>query len=140
MYANTYQTHLNKLITLNNKIIRILFNKPCTTHVNELYSLCNTLPVNKLHKIALLKLVHKIVYNKNKIPEVFENYFQFTCSTTNYSFRYKYNLNICHCNTTLGQRCFIYKGAKLWNDLPETVKSVIDEKKFRTRIVNVFKM
>ena len=45
MYANTGTTHLSKLITLNNKILRILQNKTYSAPVKELYAHYNTLHV-----------------------------------------------------------------------------------------------
>ena len=37
IYGNTYQTYLSKLITLNNKLLRILQNQPIRTPVGNLY-------------------------------------------------------------------------------------------------------
>ena len=65
MYANTGITHLSKLITLNNKILRILQNKSYSAPVKELYIHYNTLPVTQLHKMQLLLLVHKCVITTN---------------------------------------------------------------------------
>jgi len=52
VYANT---HLTKLITLNDKILRILQNKPYNTPVIDLYT---ALPIPQLHSQQLLLLVH----------------------------------------------------------------------------------
>jgi len=43
-YANTGITHLSELITLNNKILRILQNKAYNAPVKELYTAYTTLP------------------------------------------------------------------------------------------------
>jgi len=45
LYANTGITHLSKLITLNNKILRILQNKAYNAPVKEIYTDYNTLPI-----------------------------------------------------------------------------------------------
>ena len=42
VYANTRLTHLTKLITLNNKILRILQNKPYRSAVKYLYIAYNS--------------------------------------------------------------------------------------------------
>ena len=49
IYANTHTSYLNKLTKLNNKILRILQNKPLETHICELYINYNTLPIPELH-------------------------------------------------------------------------------------------
>ena len=63
--ANTRSTHLSKLITSNNKILRILQNKPYRFTVKDLYIAYNTLPVPQLHIQQLLLLVHKCIYHKS---------------------------------------------------------------------------
>ena len=42
VYGNTFSSYLNKLIILNNKILRILQNAPRETHVADLYSVYYT--------------------------------------------------------------------------------------------------
>ena len=49
VYANTRHAQLNKLCVLNNKILRIIQNKPLRTPVVQLYQSYNTLPIPKLH-------------------------------------------------------------------------------------------
>ena len=75
LYANTYPTHLDKLMKLNNKILRILQNKPILTPVLQLYVNYNTLPIGKLHIQQLLVLVHKFMHHVKMLPDVFSNYF-----------------------------------------------------------------
>ena len=48
LYANTYSSYLSDLMTLNNKLLRILLDKPLTTAIGELYFAFNTLPIDKL--------------------------------------------------------------------------------------------
>ena len=42
LYANTYLSHVDRLIKLNNKILRILQNKPFQSHTKDLYKEYNT--------------------------------------------------------------------------------------------------
>jgi len=65
IYGNTYQTYLSKLHILNNKILRILQNKPRHTHVIELYK---TYTIYDIHKLQILIFVHKFFHHKKKIP------------------------------------------------------------------------
>jgi hypothetical protein len=56
LYANTYVVHLDKLTKLNNKILRVLQNKPVLTPTSELYAAYNTLPIAELHRQQILIL------------------------------------------------------------------------------------
>jgi len=58
IYGHTYQTHLSKLHNLNNKILRILQNKPRYTYVIELHKTYNTNTIHDIHKLQILILLH----------------------------------------------------------------------------------
>ena len=67
LYANTGSTHLHKLLTLNNKLLRILQNKPFQSPTRNLYSKYNTLPIPDLHRqqscyLIINLFIEKIVY------------------------------------------------------------------------------
>ena len=53
VYGNTFSSYLNKLIIVNNKILRILQNAPRETHVADLYITFNTLTLPNLHKFHM---------------------------------------------------------------------------------------
>ena len=91
----------------------------------DLYKHFNILPLNLQHDLLLIKLVHKILYFKSAVPDVFQDYFTFVSNDANYVLRKNLNVKITRFNTCRGQRSFIYKGSKLWNNLPLDVKSTI---------------
>ena len=49
IYANTSLVHISEILTLNNKILRILQNQPYNSAVKDLYVEYNTLPIHQLH-------------------------------------------------------------------------------------------
>ena len=59
LYGNTKASYIDKLIKLNNKLLRILQSKPLSTPTRELYKTYNTLQLLDLHKQQLLLFVHK---------------------------------------------------------------------------------
>ena len=123
IYANTFQSHLNKLIILNNKILRIIQNKPRRTQTITLYKSYFTLPVNLLHNYQVLLFVHKFVHHSDTLPPVFASYFTENQLVHHYDTRNKCNFHLCTPNTTFGKRLLKYKGSQLWNSLPENLKS-----------------
>ena len=134
LYANTSSVHLSKIITLNNKILRILQNQPYNSSVKDLYAEYNTLPIPQLHIQQLLILVHKFVYHRHLLPSIFLNYFQDNKSIYSYDTRNKANLHLHSVNTTYGQRSVKYEAASLWNDLPQSVKDVVSINKFKQSV------
>ena len=81
IYGNTYHSYLNKLIILNNKILRILQNESYRTHVAEFYENYNTLSIPKLHNYRILALVHKFTCHNSKLYLL---YFQHILMIINY--------------------------------------------------------
>ena len=59
IYANTESTHL-----LNNKLLRILQNKPYHSTTKDLYFKYNILPIPDLRTQQILLFVHKFIYRK----------------------------------------------------------------------------
>jgi hypothetical protein len=53
IYANTWPTHLHKLMKLNNKLLRILQFRDNTTSNFDVYLRYNTLPIDQLHVFQL---------------------------------------------------------------------------------------
>jgi len=68
-YGNTKASYIDKLVKLNNKLLRILQSKPLSTPTRELYKTYNTLQLLHLHKQQLLLFVHKYVRHPEKLPE-----------------------------------------------------------------------
>ena len=123
-------------MTLNNKLLRILQNKTykLSTPVKELYADYNTLPVPQLHKLQLLLLVHKYYYHKHLLPKIYYDYFHPNQGMYSYETRNKADLHLHSVTTTFGQRCIKFKGALLWNNLPNHIKSIRSISKFKSEV------
>ena len=83
--------------------------------------------IPKLHNYRILLLVHKFTYNKSKLPIVFSTYFNDDQLFFEYNTRGKKLLHLTGCHTSIGHKC-IYKGCKLWNNLPLDLKSITSNK------------
>ena len=90
IYANTCVTYLDKLIKLNNKILRILQKCPIhvSTHVLELYTKFNVLPLlDKLHNHQIILLVFKCLNYAHLLPPLYANYFVLNAEVHDYNTR-----------------------------------------------------
>ena len=83
IYANTSSMHLKKLITLNNKLLHILQNKPHKYRIKNLYRNFDTLAIPELHIYELI-LVHKFLHHKHLLPTAFADYFTINQDTMVY--------------------------------------------------------
>ena len=134
IYGSTYDTYLEPLIKINNKILRILQNKPLLTPVNQLYSSYNTLSIKSLYKFKLICFVHKYVHYRSDLPEIYQNYFTFNSEVHKHDTRDKDSLHVLLARTSGGQRSIKIEGSKLWNSVPMSLRSVRNQKEFKRKI------
>ena len=138
LYANTFSTYIDRLIKLNNKILRILLNQSRFCSVNELYTSFNTLSIPVLHKRQILMLVHNTLYHSSSLPDVFANYFTLNSSVHTYSTRSHSDIHIYRAYTSFGQRSVTYKGGILWNSLPSDLKCIHLSVQFKSKLSHLF--
>ena len=134
IYASACKVYLNKLRVLNNKLIRILFSKSIFTRVVNLYKCVNSLPVEDLYELQLLVMIHKCLYHKHLLPEVFHEYFINKQSVHLHNTRHPNDLFLARCNMSVGQKMTIYSGCKFWNLLPENLKVNCALTSFRKKV------
>ena len=72
--------------------------------------------------MQLLLLVHKCYYHIHLLPKIYHDYFQPNRGMYNYETRNKADLYLHSVNTTFGQKRIKFKGALLWNGLPDHIK------------------
>lgn len=131
LYGNTYPTYLDKLSKLNNKLIRILQNKPIKTPVHEMYKDYNTLPITSLHIQQILLFVYKVKYNSNLMPDLFNDYFITNNSVHNYETRSQSKLHYHSINSSFGSRSLKFKGCCLFNRLPISLQGHMSSSDFK---------
>ena len=79
-------------------------------------------------------LVHSFLYQSNKLPEIFRDYFPINYTVHNYNTRVNKDLHLSRVNTTFGQRYVRYKAALFWNKLPKELKEQEAQRTFKSYI------
>ena len=134
VYANTHSTYLDKIIKLNNKLLRILQNKDTTCCNFDLYLMYNTLPVDQLHVFQLLCLVHKFVHNKHELPQSFITYFMPNSAVHDYPTRTSNKLHLMPIKSTYGHRIIRFKASLAWNNLPANLTDISNFNSFKKNL------
>ena len=69
-------TTLKPLLTIQNKIVRLMCKVDRTSHVtnNSLYKRLSILKIKDLYKVELAKFFHS--YQRNRLPQIFQDHFQ----------------------------------------------------------------
>ncbi len=71
VYGHTSRTNINKIQVLQNKCIKILYQKDWFTHINDLHKELNVLKVEDIFKHSMVQLVYK--QRNNLMPDVFDS-------------------------------------------------------------------
>ena len=122
VWRNTYQSYLFKLITLQNKALRIVTKSGWYQYVLPLYQKFNLLNLQNLHKFETDKFTHNQI-NQCLSPN-FNNYFtlaKFSHSRQTRTTAFL-NLIIPLYKTKRTQQSIKYSGAKIWNFIPNNTK------------------
>ena len=135
LYANTVQSRLDPLEKLNNKILRILQNKPLLTHTSVLYSNYTTLPIRQLFSYQILLLVHKVLHQgPAELPHSFLNYFNPNSNIHPYYTRACNSPHLERVNTSFGSRSIQFKGSQLWSRIPTYLQTLTSYNSFRAQL------
>jgi len=111
-------SYFNKLVKINNKILKILLNQSVCTLFPQLCGMFGLLPIEKLYSFQVLLLVLKCIHCSHLVPSVYIDRFVINSEVRNYNTRSSQNLHLFNTRTSYGQMCIKYKGSSLWNSLP----------------------
>lgn len=134
VYANTFPTYLDKLIKLNNKLLRILQNQKRDCNVRNLYIKYDTLTIPELFNYHLLLLVHKIIHHSEILPSVFKDYFVQNSLIHAHETRLSSDIHLFRANTKFGHKSVSFNGGMLWNSLPQAFKTITSTSQFKKKI------
>ena len=136
LYGACSQTLLNKIQTLQNKLLKVLFNKPYRTGTNDLHHELRLLKVDDLYRISVLNFVYKAV-NRESIDQ-FSNYFHFRDTIHGHNTRGKKQIIRKKVTNNYGKSTVHYQGANLWNLYSQHSTSVKTCNSFKRKMRNIF--
>ena len=128
-------TSLNKLQKLQNRAARIATNSPYDAPSQPLLRKLGWNPIKELVDIETTMMVYKSINNEapNYLTSLFERLSQNTIRELRNT---KTDLKMPLLKTSSGQKCFSYRGARLWNNLSVDAKSAKTQTQFKKLIKN----
>ena len=135
VWGSIYTFYLNKLITIQNKTVKLIGGGRLLDSPSPFYSKFRILKLSDFYDLELGKLVH--AHFSNKLPSPLSNYFTLTSQVSHRSTRLtqtkkKKLLYIPRYSTNRLQRCITYQGVKIWNDIPLDIQNS-SSKLFKTK-------
>lgn len=123
-WGNAPQTHLNKILVIQKKVIRTIFKKPPTEHTVPLFQKAFILPVQQLYLLRISLIAHTTYYQSPNQPP--QPYYQ-TRNTP-------LTLPIETSTATCGQRQLTYQYSDVWNHLPLNIRSITNKIAFKVAL------
>ena len=131
IWGGTFDSFLNNLSISQKKLIRIMTYNHRFAHTDPLFKNLNLL---KLHDIISMQ-TYFFVYKSLNHQSIISN---FHYMQTNQNTRRPNTLRLPQCRTSHTQRFLTYRGANIWNNLPDEIKIVNNFQLFKTKIRNMF--
>ena len=120
VYGSCNSTLLTKIQVMQNKLLKILYNRERRYPTNILHHEVKVLLVKDIHELLLLKFINTVL--NGKPVKRFEHYFRKRNQTHNYATRHADSIEKDRCKTRYGKRKVHYLCATKWNDLENSIK------------------
>ena len=134
VYGHTSKANIKKIQTLQNKILKTIFNKDQLTPTITLHKELHILQVQ--FSQANLLLVCK--QRNNLLPEIFKDYFKVRNEIHDINVRNSNKLHVIKTKTNQGNKMFKTKGASLYNSLPDEFLNIKTISNFKKRVKQFF--
>ena len=122
-WGNSYQSHLQPLIILQKKAIRLISGADRLAHTNELFIR------NKILKLNDINFYRQALYAYSNLPS-------FDTATHSYQTRNRSQIVPLYQRTTLTQHSLYFSAPHVWNSLPPLIKQAETLNKFKKLLQN----
>lgn len=116
VWGNTFKTHLQKLVTIQKKVIRIISKVPNRTHTADLFVNLNVLSLSHIYDYSVAIFMYK--YTKGLLPKLFDEMFFRNSQFHRYNTRQE--MNIPSYKLTIQKQSIKYYGPQFWNSISLT--------------------
>ena len=135
VYGQACYNKLKRIQFIQNQLLKVLSGKKFRFPTDELHAEFELLTVKDITEQEILTFVHNFL--SNKLPPVFNGYFETLASNHNRNTRNGNNLlKISSYPTNIAASSIKIQGAKLWNKLDNSLKNIPKAKNFKAKFKN----
>ena len=132
LWANTYNTCLNKLRILQKKAVRIITESHYLAHTDPLFSKLKLLKLDDLYKHQLGIYMYKST--KGLLPDSMSSMVIPIHNVHNHNLRNQNGYYIHHVRTNCRKFTIHYTGPTFWNTLPLQLREAVSENQFKRKL------
>ena len=137
IWGNAYKSHIQKLVNIQKKIIRLMTFKSYSDHTEPIFNDLKILNVYKLNEYLTSSFMFRY-FHLNNLPEIFTNYFITNKDIHNYNTRNASLLHKKYNRTNYNKHTLANKGIDVWNNLPLQYKEIRSFPIFKTTMKKYF--
>ena len=113
IWGATYVFNLRKLINLQKRVVRLISNAKYRDSADPLYKSLGILKLVDINKYLIARFMFR--YCNNKVPDLFNSYFEYNSDYHNYNTRSAEHFHAPKVKTGLAKTGLKYSGAIIWN-------------------------
>ena len=135
VWGSTCTTYINPIFKLQKKVARAISFESSNSHSSPLFKDLKILKLTDVFQLKLLTFVYESIHKIS--PSCFHNLFCLSLYVHKYSTRQaiRGNLYLAQKNTVrYGSNSLGYLGAKLWNELPDHIRSMKSKNTFKSKL------
>jgi hypothetical protein len=136
IYGSCKIAHIRKIQTLQNKLLKVLFNLHYKTSTNFIHSNLKILKCTDMYNVAVLKFTYSVI-NEISILQ-FNEYYKKRNTMHSRKLRNQHLLDTPRYNNKFGQTSIRFQGAKLWNGLNDNIRQSMSLYTFKKAIKEFF--
>lgn len=129
-WGNANATHIQRLIVLQKRAIRIVAHAPFLAHTQPLFASLKILRLNEMYMYQ--SAIFMYLCQHLLLPSSLQALFSLNNKFHNYDTRSANKFHLPKTHLSLYQRSIIYSGPRLWNSLPSAIRD--------SKSLNVFKL
>ena len=134
MWGATYKTRLKRLVTLQNKAIRILSHAGNRTSSDPLYKKLNIMKLENINTYLIGRFMFRV--SIDKVPQSFSILFRRNNEYHSFSTRSAHHLHIRIVKLDFSKTGIKYRGAIVWNIITESGIDLDDSEAVFKKMVN----
>ena len=128
LFSGTHVSSMKKLQTCYNSAIRFIFGLKKYDHISMYRSVIFGMNLEDHYKHRSLSFLYNCL--SGNCPTYFKNYFKFS-----FSYR-RCDLEVKKINLEIGKSAFLFRGAILWNSIPNYIKTIPFLQKNKKKFLN----
>jgi len=132
-WSSTYVTNLNRIFTIQKRIVRAITNAPYRAHSTPLFAQLNVLDIYKLNSFCIAKFMFS--YTHGLLPSPFLHLFVRSSDLHEYHTRTSSNYRPHTCRTNIKQFTILFQGPQVWNSLPLEISNSESSMSFRKKML-----